>query len=437
MPRCYNRGFVLTFPLFIYRALLYLLAPMIRWHVYARAKAGKEDPSRLAERWGYSTAHPPARPLWIHAASVGEAASALAIIDLIRAIKPALPILITTGTVTSARVVAARLPANTWHQYAPYDHPVWVNRFLDHHRPLAAIRVEAEIWPVMLGAIKARSIPAIALNAWMSDRSFRRWRMIPHTIKTLLSTFETIIADGPTVATRLTSLGAINVQAGHNLKFLAAPLALNDTVREDLARQIGPRPTWLYASTHADEEMIAARIHQNLKKSFPTILTLIAPRHPDRRDAIRTSLTSTGLNIAWRSQGQHIIPDTDLYMVDTMGEMGMFYATIPVTVIGRSFSRDGGGGHNPIEPARLACYPLSGPQVQNLASIFTVMTDHHAAETLPDRAAITARLHHLLSHPDELDRCRHTAQDFTAHMATRTADDLRAILTPFLDRISP
>lgn len=403
--------------LFLYRLLFILCTPLIWGHIASRARAGKEDPGRVNERYGIasdsspltltlspqagrgdsSALHVPPSPLWIHAASVGEATAALTVADIARTIDPNIPMLITTGTVTSAHVVARRLPPNTVHQYAPYDHPVWVARFLNHWTPRASIRIESELWPTMCLAVADRHIPTLLLNAHLSARSFKRWQYFPRTAHTILSAFTHILANGEANATRFNQLGARRVTSLPNLKFIADPLPVDPAGLVTFKSALNRRPVWMYASTHADEETIAAHAHIALKPDFPNLLTIIALRHPGRIDDVIAALAPLHLKIERRTHAQTPAPDTDIYIVDTMGDLGLFFAVCPVAMVGRSFSRDGGGGHNPIEPALFGCYPLSGPHVQNLTTIYDPMVAARACDIIATPDDLAPQLRTLLA----------------------------------------
>jgi 3-deoxy-D-manno-octulosonic-acid transferase len=416
-----------------YTGLTKILTPLIRAHVARRARAGKEDPSRLNERWGMETTPRPFahHPLWVHAASVGETYTALAIIQHAHHIMPDLPMILTTGTVTSARMVAARLPKNTVHRYAPYDHPDWIAAFLDHWQPRAAVRVEAEIWPNTLLALKDRGIQTALMNAHLSRRSFARWHLARRSAQALMTTFRIIMADGPLHAERYRALGATNVTAAPNLKFMSPPLPVHAPTAEALRAAIGPRPVWLYASTHADEEKIAARVHERLKSRWPKILTIIAPRHPERVADIAQDLESSGWSVALRSRTPTPDPTTDLFIIDTMGELGTIMSVVPITMVGRSLSRDGGGGHNPIEPALIGSYPLAGPRVQNLQTIYDTLIAAKACTIVPHENALADEIDRLLGLPDLATLATHT-QRAVAQTASQVHVQVETIMMMIL-----
>lgn len=362
----------------IYQNILRLSPPILRGVLAWREFKGKEDPARLRERRGYaSLPRPEGKLVWIHAASVGEAQSALILIDKLAADH----ILMTSGTVTSANYLRARLPARAMHQYIPLDTPRWVARFLDHWRPDLVLWMESELWPNMLGEIKRRAIPAALVNARLSERSYKRWQMAPQTIKTMLGAFSVILAQTWDAEKKYKALGAQAVYFTDNIKYSAAPLPCDHQDLQALQSAIGTRPCWVYASTHDGEEQLASRIHERLKQRFPDLLTIIVPRHPDRRAQIAALIGDAQL------RGPDKTPpasDTGIYIADTMGELGLFYRAAPIAMIGRSFSADGGGGHNPIEAAQLNCAVLSGPYVQFQQEIFDDMVAADAARLVTD-----------------------------------------------------
>lgn len=384
--------------LLLYRLVTYLAAPFLWILLRVRLGKKKEDGSRLKERQGIpSKPCPKGRLIWIHAASVGEAQSTLILIEKIHLQHPEVRFLITSGTVTSATLMAKRLPKHATHQYYPLDHPVWVNRFLDHWQPDLALWMESELWPNMLQSIKARRIPAVLVNARLSKLSRRRWGFLKSSAKKLLSTFNLILAQTEQDKTYYNSLGAQNVTVSDNIKYSAAPLPAFMDDLQKLQKAIGSRPIWLYASTHDGEETLAARLHASLKEEYQDLLTIIVPRHPERRDQIEQSLKVMGLNVILRGEEKHQPKNsTDIYVADTLGELGLFYRLSPIAVIGRSFSNDGGGGHNPIEAAQLDCAVLTGPHIQYQQKVFDDMRDNDAVILLQTEDEFRQELKTLL-----------------------------------------
>lgn len=371
-------------------------------------RRGKEDEARLPERMGSSVIPRPAgKILWFHAASVGEAQSTLILVNALLERYPLLHVLVTTGTVTSATLMQQRLPQRAIHQYYPLDHPGWVKSFLDHWQPDLILWMESELWPNMLREIRVRNIHCVLINARMSPRSYSRWKHFPETVAGLLSAFDLCLAQTPEDAESFLKLNAVNVRVRDNLKYAADPLPCDELQLARLKEATQGRPLWVYASTHAGEEKLACDLHRELRDLIPGLLTLIVPRHPERRRDVMKSCNEAGLVARLRTQ-DHIMPqDTDdIYIADTLGELGLFYRLCPITCIGRSFSSDGGGGHNPIEAAQLGSAVLHGPNVQNLAQIFAEMDEAGAALAVATPEAFRNALQIFFTAPQALEALR-------------------------------
>lgn len=418
-----------------YRLLLRPAAPVLKLLLRRRLRLGKEDPARLSERWGQSGCPRPEGPLvWMHGASVGEALSLLSLVTLLRRNRPDINLLMTTGTVTSARLMARRLPEGVLHQYVPVDHPVWVARFIAHWRPDAVLWSESELWPNLLGAVKARDIPAALVNARMSQRSFRRWRRVPRVAGKLLAVFRVCLAQNKAEGERLRALGAGNVIVSGNLKYAAAPLPDDAPARAALQAAVGPRPMVLWASTHAGEEDMAGRVHRILRETAPDLLTVIVPRHPSRAAGIRSTLTQAGLRVAARAAGDAIETSTDIYLADTMGELGLFYRLCPTVVMGGTFADV--GGHNPIEPAQVGAVIYCGPQLYNFLSIRDDFREAQAMIEVANENALAAALAERLRDPAATDRTGANASAWTARQYA-VLDRVYEALAPLLPAQNP
>jgi 3-deoxy-D-manno-octulosonic-acid transferase len=419
----------------LFRALTRPLTPMAMVYLAQRRKRGKEHPVRFRERRGIPSVTRPDGPLiWIHAASVGEATAVLGLIEYLLDTRPDLEILVTTGTVTSARLLESRLPPRARHQFAPADLPNWTARFLDHWRPDLALWVESELWPNLVFAAHARRIPMVLVNGRLSARSYNRWRHCPGVIGPILRAFDLCLAQDQPQAERFRSLGAHQVAAVGDLK-AAAPVLPFD--RSDLLRlrdAIGSRPLWLAASTHPAEEKIAAQVHRNLAPHHPGLLTIIVPRHPARGDAIGTMLAEQGLRIARRGRGDPVTGDTQVYLADTMGELGLFYRLTGIAFIGGSLVAK--GGHNPFEAARLGCAVLHGPDMSNCAAMAAALAAAGAAETVSDAAALTQAASSLLA-DQQLRAERAAAAGRVAAAALGVLDAVLERLGPWLERVAP
>ncbi len=419
----------------VYRALTLPLAPLVRIYLRRRCRHGKEDRARLGERRGVSAApRPPGPVVWIHAASIGEATAVLGLIERLLAARPQLEILLTTGTVASARLLTQRLPARTRHQYAPVDLLRWVDRFLDHWRPDMALWVELELWPNLVLATHARGLPMILVNGRLSERSYRRWQRWPGLIRPMLGAFAQCLAQDPKQAERLRRLGGRQVAALGDLKAAGSPLPVELPELQRLQRQTEGRPIWVAASTHSGEEEIAAAAHRDLAVGHPGLLTIIAPRHAARGDAVAAMLTARGLEVARRSQGEPVTPDTEIYLADTMGELGLCYRLAGIAFIGGSLTTR--GGHNPFEAARLGCAVLHGPDMRNCASMAAALSAAGATQTVVGAEDLVAAVSLLLSDP-ALRRARVEAAARAAAAGEGVLDAVLARLSPWLDHIAP
>jgi len=397
-------------------------------YLKARCRRGKEDRERLGERFGIASAARPEGPLvWAHTASVGEASSVLALIDRILAERPALELLITTGTVAAARLLEGHLPQRARHQFVPVDLPRAVERFLDHWHPDLAIWVESELWPNLVLTTRRRGTPMLLANARLSARSLARWRALPGLVRPVLRSFSLCLAQDAVQAERFRRLGARPVASVGDLKAAAAPLAADPTALAALRRQIGARPVWLAASTHQGEEEIVAAAHARIAREHPGLVTIIAPRHPVRGPAIAKILQVRGLHTARRGAGEAVAAATDIYLADTLGELGLFFRLAGIAFIGGSLVRK--GGHNPFEAARLDCAIVHGPDMTNCAAMAGALDDAGAAQTIADAESLAGAVSLLLADPAERAR--------RAEMAGRVAAAGTGALDAVLDRIAP
>jgi 3-deoxy-D-manno-octulosonic-acid transferase len=419
----------------LYRTLTAAAAPLVALYLNVRCRRGKEDRERLGERFGIaSTARPPGPLVWVHAASVGEASSVLALIERILAERPAIELLITTGTVAAARLVEGRLPPRARHQFVPVDLPRAVERFLDHWRPDLAIWVESELWPNLVLATHRRGTPMLLANARLSIRSLARWRALPGLVRPVLRAFALCLAQDEVQVERFRRLGARPVASVGDLKTAAAPLAADPAALAALRRQVGARPLWLAASTHPGEEEIAAAAHAQIARHHPGLLTIIAPRHPVRGPAIAGMLRTRGLCVARRGAGEAIAADTDIYIADTLGELGLFFRLAGIAFVGGSLVRK--GGHNPFEAARLDCAILHGPDMTNCAAMAGALDDSGAALTVGDAESLAGAVARLLGDPAERARRAQAG----AQVAAASSGALDAVLdrfAPWLDALAP
>lgn len=379
-----------------YRGLARALGPAAGGLLRLRMRRGKEDPARVSERRGVASVERPQGPLvWVHGASVGEILAMQPVVEQLR--KQGFAVLLTSGTVTSAKTAAQRMPEGTIHQYVPLDIPGYINRFLDHWKPGMLLLAESEFWPNLLVQTSNRNIPIVLVNGRMSERSFERWKRAPRTARTLLSCFELCLAQDAADAERLEHLGAPRVLSTGNLKFDVMPPPADAQAMQDMKRSLHQRPVFLAASTHRGEDAAIIQAHLTVTETIPSLLTIIVPRHPERGGEIASLVQEARLSPAMRSRNH--LPDrgTHVYVADTIGEMGLFYRIAPIVFMGGSLIKH--GGQNPIEPAKLDNAILHGPHVHSFATIYSELNRQRAAATVTDADSLARSLLRLLNDP--------------------------------------
>ena len=410
----------------IYRRLSAVAGPLTPALIKRRLKQGKEDPARVAERRGIAHQPRPAGPLvWIHGASVGEVLAAGALIERLRALD--IRILLTSGTVTSAAVVAKRFPPDIIHQYLPYDSPRFVARFLDHWQPSLALFIESDLWPNLILAGAARRLPMVVINGRMSQRSFPRWQKLHGTISALLGRFDICLVQSEVDAERFSALGSRNVIVTGNLKLDVQAPPADDARLERLMSVTRGRPVVVAASTHPGEEEMLLHAHRTLAPHFPSLLTVIVPRHPNRGEAIARAMTASGAEVALRSLEELPTARTDIYVADTMGELGLFYRLAPIVFMGGSLVPH--GGQNPIEAIKLDASIVHGPHVFNFTDVYDALDRAGGARQADDGNALVKQLGHLLNDP--------AARNASAAAAVQVVDRLGGALDRTLAALEP
>jgi len=421
-----------TLPLILYRWLTRAIEPLAPRLLDARAARGKEEPARVEERMGHAgVARPDGDLVWLHGVSVGETVSLLPLIERFRKDRPDLAVLVTSGTTTSAEILRQRLPAGVIHQYAPVDGPDAVARFLDHWRPSVGVLVESELWPNLLTQAQARGVKLALVSARITEKTANGWARLPASARRLTSAFELVLPQDEVSAARLEAMGA-RIDGLANLKLAGAPLPHDGAAFSRLSAGIGERTVIVAASTHEGEEIALVRALDRLDGR--TCLILL-PRHPDRGPDIAAALTRDGYRFAMRSRGETVAADTDIYLADTLNEMGVFLRLADVVVMGGSFAPALGlppvGGHNPLEAARLGKPIISGPDASNWTQVAQSLIDGGGMTVVQgpwDLAAVVAL---LLADPAAAramgERARRTAVE-----AGGALDRLWIALTPLL-----
>ena len=385
----------------LYSAGANLIAPIAYRRVRKKLMAQGIDAARCPERMGYATKSRTDGPLiWFHAASVGETLSILRLITHYGETHEDYSFLITSGTATSAQIVAKRLPARCQHQFAPLDSYKVLHRFLDHWKPSAAVFVESELWPQMLQQTKARGIPLALVNARISERSFGRWQKFLKIAQFVLGHFTLIHTQDNRTTAHLHKMGFDHAFTGQNLKSVSGPLPYDETEFAKLSVQLNHRPVWVASSTHPGEDEVMLQAHNEVLQSHENALLILVPRHPERATAIETLVTNVPFAYSRRSTGAGIGPKTQVYLADTLGETGLWYALSPITCLCGSFTPV--GGHNPYEPAYAGSVVLHCPLYANFAQTYADFDAHDGAIVMADAVELAQNVNDLISNPQDL-----------------------------------
>ena len=403
----------MTLPLALYSLATRLAEPLASVLLQRRAAAGREDPSRLDERLGHASQGRPEGPLvWLHGVSVGESVSLLSLVDGLKARRPDIALLVTSGTRTSADLLARRLPPGVLHQYVPVDTPSAVRRFLDHWRPDLGVFAESELWPNLILTARRRGTRLVLASARITEGTARTWRRAPASARRLLSAFDLILPQDRSTADRLRALGA-DCGRELNLKRAGGPLTVDPVELARLQGLAAGRPVVLAASTHPGEDALIAEAAEGLGA-----LLVIAPRHPERGAEIAAALKAPR-----RAMGEEPGPETPVWIADTLGEMGLFFRLADVVVMGGSFP-GGIGGHNPLEPARLGAPVITGPDIANAADVYGEMFDEVCALTARDGPDLRRKLAGLLADPMLRRRMREATLGYAARQGQALEDAL-------------
>ena len=408
-----------------WRLFTRIASPFARLVLRERAARGKEDWMRMNERLGVAgVARPDGRLIWLHGASVGESLSAL---PLIEKLMEEAKVLVTSGTVTSAALLGQRLPAGVLHQFVPLDTPGAVARFLDHWRPDAGLFIESDLWPNLILGAHARGVKLALVNARISARSAERWTWAKKSVAALLAAFDMVLAQDDEVAVRFRDLGARNVQVVGSLKADAPPLAVDQEALAQMRRAIGGRPVLLAAQTHPGEDETVLPAHDTLRAQFPDLLTILVPRHTARGPDLEMLCGARAFRR--RSTGGQISAQTAIYIADTMGEMGLFYSLSHFCFLGGTLVPL--GGHNVLEPARLHCAVLAGPNIASAPNAYEAIFAAQGFGPVTSSADIAREAARLLSNAGLAQAAGDAAARGAATLSgavVRTADALKVLL---------
>jgi len=358
-----------------YKFFTYLFYPFAPIYLYFRKLKKKEDPVRFKEKLSkINTNRDEGFLIWFHVASVGEAMSILPIIENCIEEKKIDKILLTSITLSSGKILEKRYKQNikVIHQFLPLDISSLTNKFLKHWKPNLSVFIDSEIWPNLISQISKKKIPLILINARITTKSFKRWKLISNFAKEIFEKFDLCIASNKESENFLKILGAKNIKNYGNLKFTKTKENSDDKLNISFLNKIKNRKIWCAASTHPSEEMLCAKSHLKIKNYFKNILTIIIPRHIDRAEKISAELSKLNLKVAFYSKPDKLDGKTDVLIIDSYGESLKFYNISKYVFVGKSLSKTliMNSGQNPIEPARLGCKIFHGPNVSNFIEIY-------------------------------------------------------------------
>lgn len=417
-----------------YNLLWNLARPFLSLMLARRATAGKEDPTRLGERFGrYEHREDlPERPIWIHAVSVGETVAGIALAEAIRTTGETAPILFTTNTVTAAtRVAGLRPDLGVTHLYQPLDHPRMVAAFLRRLRPRLGIFLESDFWPNLITATAASGTPVAFVSAQLSEGAAARWKRSRHTAQAMFGTAELVLAVDQLQADRLISLGAdkTKVRVGGSLKLPAAAAAADERLVAGLRRAANGRHVLLAASTHQgeDETVIAAS-----RALGPGWYTIIAPRHPERGADIARLCGAAGSPAARRGAGTEPVGTDAIYIADTLGEMDSLFSAADIVFLGGSLAPL--GGHNPVEPAAHGLPVLTGPHVFKNQAEFSALTEAGVVTEIEDGPGLAREADSICTDKDRLATISVAARAHAAETGKRPANAAHLCLALLQDR---
>ena len=376
---------------FWYKILTYLFYPFAPIYIYFRKINGKEDPQRYKEKLSkIIVSRDKGFLIWIHMASVGEAMSVLPLIENFIEDKKVSKILLTSITKSSGKILEKKYNENSKvvHQFLPLDIPILTRIFLGHWKPNLSIFVDSEIWPNLIWEVKNMKIPLLLVNARITEKTFKRWRLVKNFSKMIFEKFDLCISANKKTVNFLKILGAKNVKDYGNLKFSKLKNDLNKNLDIEFENKILSRKIWCAASTHSPEEILCAKSHLKIKKEYNNILTIIIPRHIDRSVTIYDNLTNLNLKVVRSSNLKNVDEGTDVILVDSYGEALKFYSISKCVFLGKSLveSLTKDSGQNPIEPARLGCKILHGPNVSNFEDIYKYLETLKITKQINDSA---------------------------------------------------
>lgn len=389
--------------IYFYHILSFLFLPVYFILIILRTFKGKEDIKHVCERFAISKISPKKDDflIWLHAASIGESNIALTLIEAINGLwlktprsKTTLRFLVTTGTTSSTALLQQKLPSNAMHQFVPIDNIIFVKKFFRHWQPQLGIFIESELWPALISE-GSRYCKLLLVNARLSDKSFKSWKQLSYVFRSIVYNFSQIIVQSDKDFYKFTQLGITNniINLG-NIKFANKQLPVNNLVLNTLITQLNNKKIIVFASTHPEDEQALFSLIKPVKQQYPDCYFILIPRHPERKDDITIRCKEFKLSYRLKSEHSQPILTDDLYIVDTFGELGLFFSVAYLTFIGGSFKQ---GGHNILEPAYFSNYIIFGPDMSNFADMASNMVNNNAAIQIQDEQELLNKIIYLLA----------------------------------------
>ena len=380
---------------FVYRVLvnlIFLFSPII---ILIRLLKRKEHPTRFKEKFSIHTKKKLAGKLiWFHGASVGEILSIIPLIKKLEKENSVKQILVTSNTLSSSKILSDFKLKKTIHQFFPIDTNHHSNKFLNYWKPSISIFIDSEIWPNMLYNIKKRSSSLVLMNARITSKSFKKWKIFSLSARKIFQKFDICLSSNLRSKNYLKSLGAKNIKYIGNLKFSQTEDSKTD-LNKDIKKFFITKKIWCASSTHNSEEKICAETHKKLKTKYKNLLTIIIPRHVHRANEIKKEIQKLNLRVHIHNPKNKIDPQTDIYLVDSFGQTKSFFKICKTVFLGGSIIEH--GGQNPLEAVRYGCNVVHGPNVWNFEEIYSLLKKNEVSNKIMNSSQLTAKIDKILN----------------------------------------
>jgi len=412
--------------IFIYRFffnLIFIISPLI---ILVRLIKKKENPKRFKEKIGFFTKHrSKGKLIWFHGASVGELQSIVPLLEKLEKSKKIDQILITSNTLSSSKVISKIKLKKISHQFFPIDNDLVIKRFINHWKPSLALFVDSEIWPNTLINLNKEKIPTILINARITRKSYKRWIKLKNFSKSIFNKFDLCLSSNKETVSFLKKLGAKNIKYFGNLKYSQTENEKIDIDNKTI-KFISKKTVWCASSTHNSEEKFAGLIHNKLKKKYKNLLTVIIPRHINRKEEIKKQLSNLGLKVHLHEPKTRIHQDTDIYLVNSFGKTKSFYSLIRNVFLGGSLIEH--GGQNPLEAVRYNCNILHGPNVSNFKEIYEFLHNQKISKKVINLNQTINVLHELFNSKKSQKNIKNKINKIGQKILKKNIDEINLIL---------